>query len=799
MKNKKEQAQEDAIDFKGILYKFFSRWYYFLIAAIFAYGFAKIYIKYQEPVYRVSTTLLIKDESDASRSLGGLDMFNENKNLHNEIGLIRSFDMVLSAIDELDFDISYYYAGNIRKTEFYKDSPFRIVLDTSGFRIINVPFYITILPDSKVKLEATVNGGAIYDVKTNSVIGQSPRIVINEILKSGQQYKNENLGFTLFVDNPYFVQKDAKLFFVINDRNHIAQAYKNKLAVYPSNKESSILELSVAGPLVRKDIDFLNKLTEVYIKGGLEEKNKITTNTINFIDKQLVEISSYLKETEGEMEKFRSTHKAFDLSSEASLEFVRLQDLEKEKASIMLNLKYYNYILDYIKSNNEIKDIVAPSAIGIQDPMLGNLIGQLIELKSERSLITNNTTLKNPYLQNLDVKISTTKDHLVENLNNIIKGSKISLTDLNDRIFSLEQNLNKIPRKERMMLDMQRKFNLNDHLYNFLLERRAEADITKASNKADNKILDRASILNAYQIEPKSDLIFTSSFMLGLVIPFLLIVISDFLNDKILSKEELEKATNIPVLGTIGHNDKENNIVVFDNPKSALSEMFRSIRINLQYLAADKKHKIIGITSSISGEGKTFCSINLASIIAISGKKTLLLGTDLRKPKIYDDFGLTKEIGLSTYLSNQHELSEIIFKSKVPNLDVITAGPIPPNPSELLGTAKAVDMLMSLKEKYEFIIVDTAPLGIISDYLILQEYMDINIYVVRHNYTNKKQLAKINELYDSGKINNVSILINDIKGMVGGYYYGYNYNYGYYEVAQKQPFNKVKKFFKIKV
>lgn len=793
MKNKKEKAQEDAIDFKGILYKFFSRWYYFAIAAVLAYFFAKIYTKYQEPVYRVSTTLLINDESNASKNLGGLDMFNENKNLHNEIGLIRSFDMVLEAISELDFDVSYYYLGNIRRTEFYKDAPFRIVLDSGSHQIINAPFYVTILPDKKIKLEADINGNQVYDAENNTVVSQSGKIVINEILQSGQHYKNDNIGFTVHIDNPYFVQKDAKLFFVINDRNHLTQAYKSKLAVYPINKESSILELAVTGPLVKKDIDFLNKLTDVYIKSGLEEKNKITTNTINFIDKQLVEISSYLKDTEIEMEAFRSSNKILDLSNEANIEFGKLEELERDKASIQLDLKYYKYIVDYIQTNQDTKDIIAPSSIGISDPVLSTLIAQLIQLKSERSVITSNTTQKNPYLISLDNKIKNTKATLIENLTNIIKKSNISLKELNNRIYSIEKSLNKLPRKERMLLDLQRKFNLNDHLYNFLLERRAEAGITKASNKADNKILDRASILNSYQIEPKADLIFTSSFMLGLIIPFLIIIISDFLNDKILSREELEKITSIPVLGVIGHSDKGKNVVVSENPKSPISEMFRSIRANLQYLAVDKSKKVIGITSSISGEGKTFCAINLAAIIATSGKKTLLLGTDLRKPKIYHDFGLTNKEGLSSYLSNQHRLDEIIFSSKVENLDVITAGPVPPNPSELLGTDKVASMIEHLKKSYDYVVIDSAPLGMISDYLVIQENIDIHIYVVRHNYTNKKHLVKINDLYDSEKIKNISILINDIKGMVGGYYYGYSYNYGYYDSEKKDKWTSIKK------
>jgi tyrosine-protein kinase Etk/Wzc len=797
VKNKKDLAQEDSIDFKGILLKFFSRWYLFLIALVLSYFYAKIYIKYQEPIYRVSATLLIKDESSTLRSVGGLDMFSENKNLYNEMGLIRSVDMVFQTIDSLDFDVSYYWLGKVRRTEFYKDSPFRVVLDTSQ-QLINVPFYITILPDKKFILQAEINGAPIYDLKTNTVVSHSGKISIHETMTSGQSYKNENIGFTIYLDNPYFLQEDTKLYFEINDKNILAHAYKNRLSVYPVSKESSILELAISGPLLRKDIDFINRLSSVYISNGLEEKNKIASNTIKFIDEQLFLISSYLKDIESELETFKTKNKIKGIENKEEVEYSKLGELEKEKEMIVFNLKYYNYILDYIKSNRDIHDIVAPSAIGILDPVLNPLISQLIQLRSEYNIISKNSTEKNPYTKTLTDKIKNTTEMLIENLNNIIVGSKLTLKNYDDRIYKLEKGLNMLPQKERMLLNLQRKFNLNDHLYNFLLERRAEAGITKASNKVDNKILDEASYLNSSQVEPKENLVFTSCFMLGLIIPFLFIVISDFLNDKILSREELEKVTNIPVLGVIGHSDMDKNIIVLENPKSAISEMFRAVRINLQYLAVEKTKKVIGITSSISGEGKTFCAINMAAIIALSGKKTLLLGTDLRKPKIYDDFNLNNEKGISTFLSNQHSLEEVINHTKIEKLDIITAGPIPPNPSELLATQKAIEMLETLKQKYDYIIIDSAPVGIISDYLILQEYVDVHIYVVRHNYTTQKHLIKINDLYDSGKIKNISILINDIKGMVGGYYYGYGNNYGYYEDNKKGIVSRIRHLLHLK-
>jgi tyrosine-protein kinase Etk/Wzc len=780
VKKKREELKEDSIDFLGLLNKFISKWYYFAIGLILAYLGAKFYIfYYTQPIYRVSTTLLTKDQSNAIRVLGGAGVGGE-RTLANEVGVIKSFDMIMKVIAELDFDVSYFHSGNVKTRELYKENPYKVVLDTSSFQISNVPFFITFLSQNKFRLEASINNANVYDVETNNIMFKSEYIQINEVLEFGKPYKNKNIAFTVFLRDPNFIQHESKLYFVINDRTSLTLAYKNKLSVNQPFKDATLLEMSTSGPILAKDLDFINKVADIYIQNGLEEKNKIWTNTINFIDEQLIDISSTMKLAEKEMQEMKGSLRGVNLDRSVDAAYTKLEAIENQKTEILLNHEYYYYILDYIRSNRDIKEISAPSAIGIGDPVLGALIGQLIGMKTERALLAKNAKPNNPYIISLDTKIKITTETLEENLKEIINGNELKLKDLNKRIYQIESNLETIPASERKFLEIQRRFKLNDNLYTYLLERRAEAGISKASNQPDAKVLDKARLMNSAQIAPKLNLIYTSAFMLGLIVPFVIILILDFLNNKVMSRQNLQSITDIPILGIVGHSDLKSNLIVLDKPKSGIAESFRSIRINLSYIAPELDKKVIAISSSISGEGKTFCSVNLASIIALSGKKTLLMGADLRKPKIYDDFGFTNIKGISTYLARKSNIDEIINKTKVDNLDVMLSGAVPPNPAELLGSPRLEEMINDLRNRYDYIIMDTPPIGLVADSFLLIKYSDINIYIVRHDYTETRLLEKIDGLYEDGKVKNLSIIINDLYAKDAKYGYGYEYGYGYY-------------------
>lgn len=801
----KYQEQEETIDIKAIFFKFYSHWHYFAITILLALLTSYTIIRYSQRIYKVSTTILIRDESNTSLGaenlLEGLELFNRRTNIENEIGILISYYMINKAISKLDFDVSYFSEGRIRSVQRYKDFPFRIELDSTNNRIIDIRFYIKILSDKKYQIKAKKNGIKLYnpvDNKVNSI--KDSGVNINETLNFYEQYKSENLAFTIYpqqVKNTYYKESD-KFYFLINDLNNVIEDYRNKIKIEPINRDASILELLIEGPVVEKEIDFLNKLAEVYIESGLNEKNQIAINTINFIDEQLTGITESLQQIEKELALFRTDNKIMDLSYAATNAFDKLEKLESERAMFILKTKYYEYILEHLEKNNNVHSIIAPSAVGIADPLLNKLIDELSKYNAEKAALTYSTKEKNPYLNVLNLKIENIQRSLVENVNNLINSIKISVNDINDRIAVIEQSISKLPTTERRLVNIQRKFNLNDNIYTYLLEKRAEAGIAKASNTPDNRIVDRARLTSKSPIRPNTPLIFTLALIFAFISPIIVIIFKDILNDKIINKKDIEDKTNIPILGTVGHSDKSSAAAVIDNPKSAISESFRSLRINLQYMAAGKEKKTIAMISSISAEGKTFCASNLARILSFSGKKTLLFGTDMRKPQIYLDFNIDNKIGLSTYLIGKCKVDEMIKSNIIENMDIIPSGPIPPNPAELLGISKMDELMKQLKSRYDYLVLDTPPISLVSDFFVLMKHVDVNIYIVRHNYTNKNLLSKINELYENGRINNLSIIINDIKpvGIGYGYEYGYGHNYGYYEDGIDRKSNFIKRLFR---
>ncbi|HBH49082.1 MAG TPA: capsular biosynthesis protein, partial [Bacteroidales bacterium] len=326
--------------------------------------------------------------------------------------------------------------------------------------------------------------------------------------------------------------------------------------------------------------------------------------------------------------------------------------------------------------------------------------------------------------------------------------------------------------------NIQRDFNINDQIYTFLLEKSAEAGITKASNIADHKILDKALPNNAVRIKPKPSSNYMLSLVVGFLIPLVIIILREFFNNKILGKRDIENATSVPILGSVGHNEKHTEIPVFENPKTALSESFRALRANLHFMLKEKNEKVIAVSSTISGEGKTFCAVNLAAIMAMAGKKTLLVGLDLRRPKIHRIFNLNNDAGLSTFLAGRSEANDIVQSTNVESLSIVNSGPVPPNPAELIGSERLVEFIESMKTQFDYIVIDTPPIAIVTDALLLKDLINTYIFVIRHDYSDRSVLKLVDELYTRRGVSNMSILVNDIQ--VKGYYgYNYSYNYGY--------------------
>ncbi|MGN6648033.1 MAG: GumC family protein, partial [Cytophaga sp.] len=788
---------ENIININFILGVLLKRWYLFLLSVIISFSVGYLYIKYSVPIYSVSTNVFVKDKSTHSygtQFLEGLEMFQSFRNLENEMIFLRSTTIVNKAIDRLDFDISYFHQGQLVDSEIYGVHPFEIVVDTTTAQLVGLPIYINFIDDSTFNLVANGVSVALYDIKKQMVSSyRIPILKVSNTCKVGQTINIENTKFKIETKGVNTSNlKSNTYYFIIWDRNNLVRSYRSRIVVKPVKNESSILEISSQGPVVQKEINFVNALANAYIQEGLQEKNQIATNTINFIDAQLGIIKDSLSLAEDELEDFRTTNKVVDIGASYTGDLENLRMLETERAMIQIKRKYYDYLLGYVNSNKDIKQITIPSAIGIDDPLLTNLILELTKLSQEKAALSFSVHEKNPYSNILDLKIENAKEALREDIKNIVHGEQIKYDEITSQINKISKKIDALPKTEKLLINLKRKFDLSDHIYNYLLEKRAEASIAKASNISDSKVIDYATSYDVTKIFPLTNKIYFISVMIGLLIPFMGILIMVFLDNRLKDKDQLLQLTQIPILGIIGHNHYNEGLVTISHPKSGITESFRSTRVNLSYITLEK-NKVIGITSTVSGEGKSFCALNLSSILASSDKKVLLIGADLRKPKIFKEFHMENDKGLSSYLINQCSFDEVVHKTEVSNLDVIVSGPIPPNPSELLSSSLFGELINIARKKYDYIIIDTPPVGIVSDYLVINKHIDVNIYVVRFNYSKTHYVNTINELYNGSKISSLCILANDAKASNKGYGYTYSYGYGYYEDVDHTWLERIKK------
>jgi capsular exopolysaccharide synthesis family protein len=604
------------------------------------------------------------------------------------------------------------------------------------------------------------------------------------VLDINKPFESKNLSFTITFNDAFKLEEDTRMFFKVNNQVSLAEGYRNQLAIEPISKESNIVQLSIQQAVPQKGVDFVNMVMRVFLDNELYKKNQLGLRTIEFIDNQLTGVSDSLRQVEGTLESFRARSNVLDIKTSAGNLTNNLDRLETEKADLDVKLKYYQYIANSLRNDAGTNDIVAPSTFGVEDPLLNSLLIEMSKLNQERSGLNYSARQGNPLAEVIELKIKNIKAAIAENVNNIIDASSIALNDLNRRIAQINAQLERLPRNERELVKIQRRYDFSDNVYNYLLEKRAEAGIAIASNVVEKSIVDDAMMVGSGPVSPNRKLIYAAALLLAFGGALGLIILKDFLNDNIVTHEDLEQNTRIPFLGVISHGSRREQSNVVANALSPVGESFRSLRVNLQYLTLGKEINVIGLTSSRESEGKTYCSVNLAAAMANSRRRTVLIDADMRRPKVASYFQLESDKGLSNYLIGESSLKEIINETGIKGYDVITSGPIPPNPLDLIGQARMGELLNELKQSYHTIIIDSPPIGFVSEYVILMKYTDANIYVVRSDYTTRYNLDRINKLYDERKVTNISILLNDVKySRLNGYTYNYKYKQKKYKVV----------------
>jgi capsular exopolysaccharide synthesis family protein len=543
----------------------------------------------------------------------------------------------------------------------------------------------------------------------------------------------------------------------------------------------------------------------------VEDKNRTADNTLRFINARLFELSDTLKGVQGGLRNFMVQNQVFDIETQSKAYLDNIGESNKQKGEMEVKLAIVNYLLEYVSDKKNVHELV-PTNLGIEEPALLQLVTGYNQLQLERESNAKTTPQDNPLIVRLDNELSNIRGSIYQALLNVRQAYGIAINNIGQKDMQLQGLVSSLPGKSMQMLNIGRQQKILEDLYSLLLQKKLEISLSSASTISNSKVLEPA-IGSGSLVSPNKKKIYTFYFLIGLLIPVGLVALKELLQDKVNSKSDVEKYTDAPILGEIGHSEGTQTLVVAHNSRRLISEQFRIVRTNLQFIIGKTERPVIMITSSFSGEGKSFVSTNMGAVMALSGRKTVIMEFDIRKPKIVSGLDLKRKMGITNYIIGKASFDELLVKvDGVDNLYVIPCGPIPPNPAELLLDKKLDDLMREVKENFELIIMDTAPVGLVSDAANLGRFADCTLYIIRQGHTFRNQVKMIDDLYHSGKLPSLCLLMNDVKanaGYYGGGYYGKGYGYyggygyatesGYFEKEKDQKdkniFRKIKRFF----
>jgi tyrosine-protein kinase Etk/Wzc len=734
------------------------------------------------PQYKIAASLLIKVEN---KKLNGnvndflnSSLFGGNQNFQNELWVLKSVPVIDQTIRNLNLNIHYFREKIFRSVDAYDKIPFRIVLISNHVQPVGVRFKISFHDKDSFLIKASAKNIQIVDFANSEVVSTLKKWTFIHSGKFGELVETPDLSLMVTPDTVRNTinKEDNNYSFVLEDIISETDKLKKRLEFTIIDKLATVIEIKFRSPSPKEGKDIVNEIMKVYSEQNLARKNHTATITIDYIEKQLGEISDSLSITEENLQRFRSSNQLLNVNEQAIDMSKQYMDLQNQMAELVTRKRYYDNVAEYLEKNEDFSNMVVPASMGITDPLLNDLMSELITAHAQRSNLIQNNQELNPLVQKLTIQIENTKKTISENITAVRKTTDISLEEMTKRIDKIEASINRLPKTQRQLGNIERKFTLNDAIYNYLLEKRAEAKITQASNQPDDIVIAPAKLVSTKPVFPNKGLNYGIAIFLGLLIPFGYLTLKSTLDNKIESEEYLEHFTNLPLMGKIIHTHHKNVNEILEHPGSALAESYRSLRTNLEYHFKDMHSKVILITSCVEGEGKTFIAINLAMSYVQLGQRILLLDFDLRRPTA-SYFGIVQDsqTGLSSWYSNGTNLNEILWPSPFENLDYIASGPLPPNPLELMAQDKTGSLLRQLKSKYDCIIVDTSPLAQVSDAYLLMDHADVKIVIARCNFTIKRVFSLIMKKLKEKNVSNLCIVLNDNRIYDSQYGYGYGY------------------------
>lgn len=770
---------------KDLFYKYIRFLPFFILSVAIALLVAFVYLRYAAQVYSAGGSMLIKSESNSragSDKVEDLIMGNARaENIQSEIEILKSKPLMARVVRKLDLQYTTIAKGRIKDQNVYKQAPFNIqtfrIADSSKAFSMNIKF---------------ISNKEFYVNNEASTFG------------FGQLFENRNGVFQLSRRTEPQPGAEYEVSWVPVER--VAASLANSVQVQPKIGGTGILliKLDASNPYMAADI--VNNLMVQYDSLTVEQNNFSTDQMIGFIDIRLDKLKGELDSIQEILLDYRQKNKIINVDIQSTNSFGKITAADQAVSEQMMKTAVVEMINDYLRNKeNQYNQVTVPSSLGLEDITLNELVNGYNKAQLERrSLLESNIPVNNPAVKEAEALIEQTRKMVLENLQNIKGSYANAIAALNRRSATEQSGLEELPYKMKEFLDLERQVTTKLALYSLLEGKREEAAISRASTISNSNIIDRASP-NTTPIKPDRRTIQIMAVLMGLALPALIIFLAEMLNDKVTTRYDVEKITPVPILGEVGHSFSDNTLVVNKTSRGMVAEQFRSIRSNLQYVIGKTEKPVILVTSSFSGEGKSFVSINMAAVLALTGKKTVILEFDIRKPKVLSGLNLGRKPGISNFLVGKAELKDLVVP--VPgheNLFVLPCGPIPPNPAEMLLDPKITELFEWARNEFDMVVIDTAPVGMVSDALTLGAFADCTLYLVRQGRTFKKQVLLIDDLYRESKLPRVSIIINDVRIKAGyGYYgygrYGYGYGYGsngqgsYYEEEKAPPssFGKV--------
>jgi tyrosine-protein kinase Etk/Wzc len=779
----RKSQNADGLPAREFILKYLPYTSWLILCVLIGLMVAYIRIRYSTPIYHTQSSLLINQDGMNSGSnskdsrFQDLFMSQGVSNIKNEVQILKSTSVMRRVIRALRLEEQYFVVGKVRTTQNYPDMPFTVHFLDVADSIGTLSLKVNVVDSTKFSLDRLKT-----DIRFGSPFQYEGHRLMLTRDSSNSNLKNYPVTEFLFVRQPI---------------DQVVSATLGSLSVLEPAVETTILTLSYNGENTSLGENILNTLMKVYDSLNIEDKNRISSNTLNFIDAQLKALHGQLGDVESRTQRFMVTNDVFDITSQSKTYNDNLAEISKKDEDLRVRIAVLDMLSNYLKSSKSKGTIPVPANLGIEEPALAQSVMEYNRLQLQREVNLQTTTAENPLILQMNTSLEKLRSDIMQVLSNVRQSYEIASKSLEKVSHENQGRLKSMPGKSMQLVNIERQQKILEDLYSFLLMKKLETSISAAATISNSRVVEYAAS-STVPISPNTKSIYLFNVMIALLIPIGIIALKEVLQDKVGGREDVEKRTDAPILGEISHSEEKETLVVIQNSRRFISEQFRTIRSNMKYFTMRQDRPVIMVTSSFSGEGKSFISTNIGAVMALSGKKTVIMEFDIRKPKIVAGLDLKRKHGITNYIIGNIDFNDLLLPVKeVDNLYVIPCGPIPPNPAELLLHDKLAQLMDEVRKHFDVVILDTAPVGLVGDAYALAKFADITLFIVRQHYTLRNQIHAIEEIYRDKRLPSVTVLLNDVRlgrgYFSGGYYgrygyyggYGYGADSGYFEKEEK--------------